>query len=235
MGTPAPHIQHGPWAPPTGQPGRFYIDTEEWTHLITSILCICLALTFYSMGLNAQPGPFMFMMLVFGLTVGSGFLLHEMAHKWTAIQFGAKARFEAWLWGLGLMLALAIIPQIVWKTNFGLFLAPGVTAIFASRPVSPKQNGLISVAGPVMNLALAAFFFGLGILLVGGVELGMTSSPDATLTMICIMGIKVNLGLALFNLLPVFPLDGIKVLMWDWRIWLSLFVIALLGSSFLGF
>ena len=97
------------------------------------------------------------------------------------------------------------------------------------------QNGLISVAGPVTNLALAGLFFLLGMGVLGGVELGATTSLDSTLVMVCIMGLKVNLSLALFNLLPVFPLDGLKVLLWDWRIWLALFAITLIGSGMLGF
>ncbi len=215
-------------------PARFYIDAEEWTAILTSILAICLSLTFYSVGLNPQPGQFIFMMLVFALTVGPGFVLHEMAHKYVANRFGARARFEAWLWGLLLMLALAIVPQILWKTTFGLFLAPGAVMIFASR-IDRQQNGLISVAGPMMNLLLAAMFFVASIIVVGGADLGTATSLNATLTMIFVMGTKVNLGLALFNLLPIFPLDGIKVVLWDWKVWLPLFMLALLGSSFLGF
>ena len=133
------------------------------------------------------------------------------------------------------MLGLAIVPQLIWKTNFGLFLAPGATMIFATRQIDQRQNGLISVAGPVTNLALAGLFFLLGMGVLGGVELGATTSLDSTLVMVCIMGLKVNLSLALFNLLPVFPLDGLKVLLWDWRIWLALFAITLIGSGMLGF
>ena len=227
-----------PWMRPSGPsviPGRFYIDAEEWTHIITSIIVICVSLTFYNVGMDVQPGPFLFMMAVFAITVGSGFLMHELAHKYVAVRFGSQARFTAWTWGLLLMLALAIVPQVLWNMRLGLFLAPGAVMIFARGPIDNRQNGLISVAGPLMNIALAAVFFVAAMLLLGGSELGTTKVIDPTLSLVLVMGIKVNLSLAVFNLLPIFPLDGLKVLMWNWKIWLIMFTIALFGSGIWGF
>jgi len=226
-----------PWAPVQQGPqaSRFYIDTEEWTHIITSIIVICVSLTFYQLGMNVEPGSFIFMMAVFAITVGSGFLLHELAHKYVAVKFGAQARFQAWTAGLLLMLALAIIPQVLWNMRLGLFLAPGAVMIMARRPIDNRQNGLISVAGPVMNLLLAGGFFVASLLLLGGTQLDTIKTVDPVLSMVFVMGISVNLSLAVFNLLPIYPLDGIKVLLWDWRIWLVLFALALVGSGIWGF
>jgi len=234
----APAMMPSPWMRPigpTGAPGRFYIDSEEWTHIITSIIVICVSLTFYNLGMDVEPGPFLFMMTVFAITVGSGFLMHELAHKYVAVRFGAKARFEAWTAGLLLMLALAIVPQVLWNMRLGLFLAPGAVMIFASRPIDNKQNGLISAAGPLMNLLLAAGFFVAAMLIVGGSDLGTTKVIDPALSLVLVMGIKVNLSLAVFNLLPIFPLDGLKVLLWNWKVWLLMFTIALFGSGIWGF
>lgn len=231
----APRIQNGPWSPPSARPARFFIDTDEWLHILTSILVICVSLTFYQLGMNVQPGPFILMMAVFAITVGSGFLIHELAHKYVAVSLGARARFEAWTAGLLLMLALAIVPQVLWNARFGLFLAPGAVMIFASRPIDARQNGLISAVGPLANLALAAGFFLASQVFLGGVDLGLTSSGDALLTLVLLMGIKVNLSLAVFNLLPFFPLDGLKVVLWNWKIWLAMFLTAFLGSSLIGF
>ena len=45
----------------------------------------------------------------------------------------------------------------------------------------------------------------------------------------------VNVWLALFNLLPIPPLDGSKVMLWDIRIWVVSFAAALLALSFIPF
>ncbi len=214
--------------------GRFYIDWEEWTHILTSILAICLTLTFQNGGINVEAGPFVFFMIIFAITVGSGFLLHELSHKYVAVRLGAGARYEVWLSGLVLMLGLAIVPQILWHIHLPLFLAPGAVMIYSTRGIDARSNGLISVAGPVMNLLLAGVFFALATFFVGGPVLGMASSPNAALNLVLVMGVQVNLMLAMFNLLPIFPLDGFKVMLWDWRIWLMLFAIAFFGVSLMG-
>ena len=214
--------------------GRFYIDWEEWTHILTSILAICLTLTFQNGGINVEAGPFVFFMAVFAVTVGSSFLLHELSHKYVAVRLGAHARYEVWLSGLLLMLGLAIVPQILWNMHLPLFLAPGAVMIYSARPLDPRASGLISVAGPLMNLCLAGVFFVLATIFVGGPVLDTALSPNAALNLILVMGVQVNLVLAMFNLLPIFPLDGFKVMLWDWRIWLMLFAIAFFGVSLVG-
>ena len=215
-------------------PKQFSIDWEEWTHILTSILAICLTLTFSNGGINVEPGPFVFFMTIFAITVGSSFLLHELSHKYVANRLGCHARYEAWIGGLVLMLGLVIVPQILWNMRLPVFLAPGAVMIYSMRGVNARDNGLISVAGPLMNLCLAGLFFVLATVLVGGPILDMTTSSNSALNMVLVMGVQVNLMLAMFNLLPVWPLDGVKVLMWDWRIWLLMFSIAFFGVSFLG-
>ena len=215
-------------------PKAFSIDWEEWTHILTSILAICLTLTFQNGGINVEAGPFVFFMTIFAITVGSSFLLHELSHKYVAVRLGAHARYQVWLSGLLLMLGLAIVPQILWHIRLPLFLAPGAVMIYSARRLDARSSGLISVAGPLMNLFLACVFFALATLFVGGPSLDTAVSPNAALNMVLVMGVQVNLVLAMFNLLPIFPLDGFKVMLWDWRIWLMLFAIAFFGVSLVG-
>ncbi len=205
------------------QTARFEIDSEEWTNILVAILAISLSLTFYNAGLKVEPGHFLFLMAAYVLTVGSGFLLHELAHKYVAIRYGAHARFESWTVGLVIMLALAVIPSI-FDIRLGLFLAPGAVMIYAMRPMTSKQAGLISVAGPLTNIALSVVFLGLSIL----------AAPVEVLSAVLLMGAAVNMGLAWFNLIPLPPLDGFKVFTWDWKAWLLMFGFTTLTLGVIG-
>ena len=132
-------------------------------------------------------------LLVSLLTVGVGFLLHELAHKVVAVRFGQVAAFRADY----RMLGFAIVGALV---GF-LFAAPG--AVVHRGHITARQNGLIALAGPVTNVALALLF--LPALLAGGDLLGQVGN----------YGVLVNVLLAGFNMLPFGPLDGKKVLAWS--------------------
>jgi len=127
------------------------------------------------------------------LTVGVGFLLHELAHKVVAVRFGQVAAFRA---DYG-MLFLAIMAALA---GF-LFAAPG--AVVHRGRITKRENGLVAVAGPVTNLLLAAAF--LPLTFAGRGHLGDVGS----------LGVSINLLLAGFNMIPFGPLDGRKVLSWS--------------------
>ena len=136
------------------------------------------------------------------LTVGVGFLLHEMAHKVTAIKFGKVAEFRA---DYG-MLFIAIVSAMV---GF-IFAAPG--AVYHRGRSTIRQNGLIALAGPVTNLGLAALFLPLA-LFFGGF-LGQVGG----------LGVIINLFLAGFNMIPFGPLDGKTVWNWNKAVFVAVFV-----------
>lgn len=197
---------------------EMHVGKEEAFEIVVSILAISLALTFATAGLSIEPSRFLFLMATYVITIGSGFVLHEMAHKYYGLKYGAKARFKAWPAGLMIGLGFAIVPQI-FGIRFPLLLAPGAVYIYAMRHISQKENGIISLAGPAMNWVLAAIFFAMFILF----------SDNIIIATITLQGAWINMGLAMFNLLPVYPLDGSKVLAWDWRIWLAAFAFSFLG------
>lgn len=131
------------------------------------------------------------------VTVGVGFLLHELAHKVVAIRFGQLAEFRADY----SMLFVALVGSFV---GF-LFAAPG--AVHHRGRITDRQSGLIAVAGPVTNLALAVVFF---VLFTGAIvfEASFVGS-------LAWMGLLINLLLAGFNMIPFGPLDGRTVLRWN--------------------
>lgn len=195
---------------------QMHIDRDEAVHIALSTLVIALVFTFYANGLKLEPSTFIFSMAKYTIAVGSGFILHELAHKYYGIKYGAKARFQSWPLGLAGALALVIIPQIIGWGAF-LFIAPGAVYIYAMRHISPKENGIISLAGPATNW-LVAFAF---------LALALVFSSNPIIIDVAASGYFVNVQLAMFNLLPIFPLDGSKVMSWDWKIWGAAFVFSI--------
>lgn len=104
---------------------------------------------------------------------------------------------------------------------FGTLTLLITQAIGWARPVPINPNyfrnpwrdmAITSAAGPVSNLFLAilfAFFYNLFTFYNFSVGAFKISEP---LRVMCLVGVKVNIGLALFNFLPIPPLDGSKVL-----------------------
>ncbi|HEV8289909.1 MAG TPA: hypothetical protein VGQ00_03100 [Candidatus Norongarragalinales archaeon] len=189
------------------------MDRTEIIHIIISAVTISLAFTLF---------PFSeFSFAKFALilvTVGTGFILHELAHKYTAIRYGAKAGFRAWTTGLVLALLLAFATD-----GRFVFAAPGATYIFG-KVLNKRESGIVSLAGPMVNLVLAMLFIAV-FFLAPGLQLG--SVP------IGLTGAYVNIFLGLFNMIPIFPLDGQKVRSWDGKIWGAMF--GLLALLFIGF
>ncbi len=137
------------------------------------------------------------------VAVGPGFVLHELSHKFTARRYGHWAEFR--MWPMGLLLALV-------TSLFGIiFAAPGATYI-SGVGITKEQNGRISLAGPLTNVAVALVFSPLLFI--------FSSGPLYTLG---VYGVYINLFLAVFNLIPVMPLDGAKVLGWSKERWVLVF------------
>lgn len=149
--------------------------------------------------------------IVAAITVGTGFLLHELGHKLVAQRYGCFAEFRSF----DQMLLLAVLMSF-----FGfIFAAPG--AVMINGPVGVRRNGKISAAGPVVNLVLAILF--LWVLLM---------QPEGILKVIAFYGFFINSWLALFNMLPFWNFDGKKVLRWDKKVY-GIIVAVALGLMFL--
>ncbi|HWQ95930.1 MAG TPA: site-2 protease family protein [Candidatus Methylomirabilis sp.] len=127
-------------------------------------------------------------------TVGISFIVHEMSHKIVAQRFGSWAEFR--------MNPIMLLLMLILVYQFGiLFAAPGAVIIYGGN-VGRRENGRISLAGPLSNLILGMAFF-------------LLLSEQGILYEIGKYGVIINIVLALFNMIPFGVFDGRKI--WDWN------------------
>lgn len=189
---------------------------EELKHIFRAWLVISLAFAFFLYPGNLFTFEFLTSSLFYinfviaAITVGLGFLLHELAHKFVAQRYGCIAEFRAF----DNMLVLALIMAFVLRF---IFAAPG--AVMIHGRVNVARNGRISAVGPLMNIVLAALFFVADIII-------SVAYPQELLLRITSYGVSINGWLALFNLIPIWELDGRKVLTWNKKVYGTLVAIA---------
>ncbi|MBW2965354.1 hypothetical protein KY363_07900 [Candidatus Woesearchaeota archaeon] len=161
----------------------------------------------FAIVMNGLRFNFSFFVAVFIslLTVGVGFLFHELAHKFLAQRYGCFAEFRSF----DHMLILALLMSFV---GF-LFAAPG--AVMISGHLTRKQNGRISAAGPAMNLAVALVFLGV-----------FMAAPPAW-SIVGSYGFRINSWLALFNMIPFAMFDGKKIFDWSKPVYIAMALLAL--------
>jgi len=139
-------------------------------------------------------------LLISGVAAGLGIVLHELAHRVVARSYGAKAHFianDAWL----------VFSVLIAFTGF-FCGAPG--AVWHEGYLTKRQVGMVALAGPVTNLAMAVIFF----LVLAAIMVGLLPAP-AWLQRLCYVGFSLNAVLGFFNMIPFGPLDGAKVLEWS--------------------
>lgn len=162
-----------------------------------------------------------FVVFLFSLSV------HESAHAFVSDRFGDD---------MGRLLGRISLNPIVHIDPIGTILFPLMGALFAIPifgwakpvPVNPlawrekdKANFWVSAAGPLSNFSLAIIFF----LIVKSLDLAGFVGPTfgyryvvagvgvmEPIAKLLSLGLTVNLALGIFNLFPVPPLDGSKML-----------------------
>jgi Zn-dependent protease len=187
--------------PSSSERGRGHSSSTEIIHLLVALGL--LALFSFSIFVPLYLLPFFtysdwttFNWISFLLLTGIlflSFLPHELMHKFAAQRYGLFAEFR-------------IIPYYAFMTAVFLFFpyfkifAPG--AVMIGGYASPKEYGKTAAAGPATNLVMGAVMAALAFIL-----------PE--IAGILFIGVYLSGWLALFNMIPVAPLDGEKILRWS--------------------
>jgi Zn-dependent protease len=183
---------------------------------ISIAFAIVLSGSIFSLSFFLQLSSLKFFLtfLLAALTVGIGFLLHELGHKLLAQKYGCKAEFRSF----DNMLLLAVVMSF-----FGfVFAAPG--AVMISGHINQEKNGKVSSMGPIMNIVLALFFLLLlnlvsfiSALLIGnyGYTINSLAGFNYYITLLARYGYTINSWIALFNMIPFWAFDGKKILAWN--------------------
>lgn len=187
------------------------IPQRERRDLLIAWLALSAAFTVAMIGTSRLiPTLILEMFLISMITAGVAFIVHEMAHKFTAMRYGYWAEFQMNPTMLVVAVAVAALAKVV-------FAAPGATMIYGSQ-ISEEENGKISLAGPLSNLLLLIPFL---LLLLAGINMGIFE-----VALVGIMGVRINAMIAAFNLLPLGPLDGAKILPWNTPVYIAVVLIA---------
>ena len=147
--------------------------------------------------------------------------VHESAHAYIAEKRGDDTGRMLGRITLNPLKHLDPIGSVVVPIFLFLFNLP-VFGWAKPVPVNPRNfrqyrldNALVSAAGPVSNLMLAVistFAMAIYLLIVGGSRFFAEAGQDYTPPALMIIFASINLLLAAFNAIPIFPLDGSHIL-----------------------
>ena len=198
-----------------GGPDRLRFSRTEALHIFAAVavLSIAFAILLIRGGSRLSPDGvvnFLMLLLLAGFLVSCSFLTHELGHKYVAQYYGAWSEFRAYPFGL--------VMAVVFSYMGFLFAAPG--AVYIQGDIDKEQYGKISMAGPMMNFIIGAFS-----IVAWLMTTGLVSNILFQLAWL-------NAFLGLFNMIPVPPLDGSKIISWKWQVFA---VMAAVGAAQLAF
>ena len=199
-----------------GQRGKISFSKTEILHITVAVVVLSVAFTIIFRGSHLDQDPTRNILLIVGMSfllVVCSFLLHEFGHKFVAQRYNAWSEFRAYPYGLVIALLFSLV-------GF-LFAAPG--AVYIRGNIDKDSYGKISLAGPAVNFVIAAIAIFVTYFLL---------TPGTLYYVLFQMLAYFNAFLGLFNMIPVPPLDGSKIVAWNIPIYLAVVVVGVLEFAF---
>ena len=141
--------------------------------------------------------------IIYGPVILFSLTVHEFFHAWIAYRFGDSTAARMGRLTLNPLAHLDLVGTIVMVVSgfrFGWAKPVPVNPLNLRNP--RVADFWISSAGPLSNLGLA---------LLAGLTFRITSAPEVARQIMGAM-VVINVTLAFFNLIPLFPLDGSHIL-----------------------
>ena len=161
--------------------------------------------------MSDQTLHFLLKLLLYAPPLLLGLTLHELAHGYTAFRLGDPTAKTAGRLTLNPIKHLDILGVLAF-----VFLKVGWAKPVPVDPRyfrNPRKDMLVvALAGPMTNLVLAL----VSAILLNGAQAVMSAEPNLVQSfflLLCLVSVQINVMLAVFNLLPIPPLDGSRILM----------------------
>lgn len=144
--------------------------------------------------------------------------IHEAAHAWTAWKCGDSTAKDLGRMTLNPVphidpVMTILVPALFYMSAGVLFGGAKPVPVIAQRLRRPLRDMMfVALAGPVSNVILAMVFYFFW--KVSAEHLGDYGRPDSVLMSALKLGVFGNLLLAVFNMIPIPPLDGSRVMTW---------------------
>ena len=176
----------------------FWFSKTELKHLaIGALLVMGVGFSYF---LSTSSTSTLFNLAILSIAFTLSFLLHELAHKFSAQYFNLWAEFRLTMQGALITLVSIFLPFKI--------ISPGAVMVAGSG--TRETVGKMAISGPVTNIIISTACI-------------MIAAVGQDLFLIVAF---INALLAVFNLIPFGILDGMKVFRWNKTIWAVTFAIA---------